>query len=339
MRPSITNAANHTGNQRPSRHLPPLARLPIITRPITAETLESFLSRLANGNALSTTTWPLNQRKNPEFIAMLEQLTGHDRRRLVCALPELRTPTTLSEFPHLHQAASHRAGRRPACTYCAAAVARRRETATIFATHDQLICHRHQRWLGTSMLACTAAQQFSVRECPAIAQANKRHRRLIRQWGRTAVHWRFDDAVRAFHYWQGWPIVDNDPNIAHRRQALGINVKQPPISPHNVASWYPSAVELTSLMLSQDVAIKQTGKVTIEIIERGRDHIARHVVLDHRPEGAWDPYLRALRDRTPFSPTQEAGVPSEYSGFVASGWFAHPKKSEILPCCVRRGPV
>lgn len=48
-----------------------LARLPIATRPMTGETLESYLSRLAGCNALPISAWPLNQRKNPEFTAML----------------------------------------------------------------------------------------------------------------------------------------------------------------------------------------------------------------------------------------------------------------------------
>lgn len=285
-----------------------LARLPIITRPITAETLQSYLSRLAGCNALPISAWPLNQRKNPEFTAILEQLTGRTRRHLVSALPELRTPPALAEFPHLHDTVSPSATTRPACTYCVAAIAGRGRRATVFATHDQLICHRHQRWLGSQTLACLAAQQFSLHRCPAVMHANVRHRRLIRRWGRIAVHWRFDDALNAFHSWGRWLIVDNDPDIAQRRKALNINDAPPPMSPRNVASWYPNAVELTALLLSQTEDIKRTGRVTLDIVKRGSDHIAGHVVHNHRPAGSFDPYLRALHT-TPLGPTREVGLP------------------------------
>lgn len=308
MHPIITHAANPIGNRLAAQHRRPLARLPIVTKPITAETLASFLSRLANCNALRTSTWPLNQRKNPEFVGMLERLTGRDRRHLACALPELRTATTLAELPYLHQAVSSRAGTRPACGYCVAAIAGCDVGATVFATHDQLVCHRHQRWLGNGVLACTSAQQFSLRSCPTIAHASVRHRRLIRRWGRTAVHWRFDDALNAFHSWGRWSFIYDDPGIARRRKALNINTEQPRMSPRNVAAWYPNAVELTSILLSQTEAIKQAGRVTLDIVERGSDHIARHVVRDLRPEGAHDPYLRAL-GTTPVGPTREVGLP------------------------------
>lgn len=145
---------------------------------------------------------------------------GRSRRPLVSALPELRTPTVLAEFPHLHDTVSPSATPRPACTYCVATIAGRGRRATVFATHDQLICHRHQRWLGNGALTCSAAQQFSPRSCPTIVRANVRHQRLIRRWGHTAVHWRFADALNAFHSWGRWPIVHNDPGIAQRRRPL-----------------------------------------------------------------------------------------------------------------------
>jgi hypothetical protein len=58
-------------------------------------------------------------------------------------------------------------------------------------------------------------------------------------------------------------------------------------------AWYPNAIELTALLLPQTQHIKGKGRVTSDTVERGSDHIARHVVHDHRPAGAFDPYLRA----------------------------------------------
>lgn len=78
-----------------------------------------------------------------------------------------------------------------------------------------------------------------------------------------------------------------------------MNVWRPLMSPRNVASWYPNAIELTALLLQQTEDINRAGRVTLDIVERGSDHIARQVVHNHRPEGAFDPYLRALQI-TPF---------------------------------------
>jgi hypothetical protein len=307
MQPTTTPNAAPNLLGWPVEYDRPLPRLPIVTRPITGETLESYLFRLFNHNALPISAWPLNQRKNPDFIAMLEQLTGHTCRQLVCALPELRTPATLAKFPHLRDTASPRAPRRPACTYCVAAIDGQGKHAMVFATHDQLICRRHRRWLGSGTLVCTAEQQFSLTNCPAIMRANARHRRLIQQWARADVCWRFDDALTAIRSWSRWPIVDHDPSIAQRRKALNINIEQPPLSPLNIASCYPNAIELTSLLLQQTADIKQAGRITLDTVERGIDHISHHVVLNHHPEGARNPYLKALKN-TPFGSTAEVGL-------------------------------
>jgi hypothetical protein len=133
-----------------------------------------------------------------------------------------------------------------------------------------------------------------------------RHKRLIRRWGRPAVRWRFDDALNALHAWSRWPRVYDDPAIARRREIFNANTEQPRLSPHSVACWYPNAVELTSLLLIQTEAIKHAGKLTLDIVEHGIEHIARYVVRGLRPDGAFDPYLRALAT-APFEPTCEVG--------------------------------
>lgn len=65
------------------------------------------------------------------------------------------------------------------------------------------------------------------------------------------------------------------------------------------------AVELTALFLRQTEDIEQAGRVTQGIVERGLDHVYRHVVQNLRPEGAFDPYLRAL-GATLLAPAREA---------------------------------
>lgn len=99
----------------------------------------------------------------------------------------------------------------------------------------------------------------------------------------------------------------------HRRPLARLPIVTEPITAEtlgarNVASWYPNAVELTALLLSQTEDIKRTGRVTLDSVERGSDHIARHVVRNHRPEGAYDPLSACTRHHTGGANTAVAGA-------------------------------
>jgi hypothetical protein len=282
------------------------ARLPIVAKPLKAETLSSYLSRLAQRNRLSPTGWPQNAAKDPAFTTVLMSLTGFSERQLVSALPQMRTPKTLANYRYLIGTVSASASIRPACQFCVAAAGGRGEHAEVFRTHDQLICRRHRRWLGRPGLS-TTDEQFSLDRCTGILDANTRHRRLIRNWGRQAARVRFEDSICAFQVWRRWSRVTSDPGIEARHQALGINADEWPMTPRDVASWYPNTVELTALLLQQTHAIAREGRITLDIVEAGIDYVATYVVRGLRPAGAWDPYLRALRRAWP-GPAAEVEV-------------------------------
>ena len=166
---------------------------------------------------------------------------------------------------------------------------------SVFATHDDLVCVRHQRWLGCGPLKCIASEQFALTACPGLFVAHRLHQTLIRRWGRQVVRARFYDAVDALSRWRQWNIVTSDPGVAHRRAALSIDDNEPPYTPKDFASWYPNIVALTELFVWQDDAIKRTGLRDRNVLENGLQYVSHHVVQGLRPSGVWDPYLCARR--------------------------------------------
>ena len=102
-----------------------------------------------------------------------------------------------------------------------------------------------------------------------------------------------------------WPCSTS--RISRPRQALHVDLDGPLWSPRKVASWYPNAVELTHMLPQQDKEIRQAGRVTLDIVDRRIEHVSRHVVLNLRPAGTDDPYLRAV-NTTPFGSPSEVGL-------------------------------
>lgn len=140
-------------------------RLPIIFAPLTGETLTSYLSRLTTANYLQR-TWLPKLAKEPGFTRQLSALTGYTEHQLVCALPALRTAATLRTWPHLIGQVSARAPSRPACTDCVVARTGGNANVNVFASHEQLVCVRHQRWVGTGDLPCPRPHQFRSGHAP-----------------------------------------------------------------------------------------------------------------------------------------------------------------------------
>ena len=156
-----------------------LPRLPIVFAPLAGETLTSYLRRLTTANYLQR-SWLPKSAKDPGFTRQLSALTCYTEHQLVGALPELRTPATLHAWPHLIGQVSARAPTRPACTTCVVARTGGNADVRVFASHEQLVCMRHRRWVGTGDLPCPRPHQFSIGTCPDITAANRAHRALIR---------------------------------------------------------------------------------------------------------------------------------------------------------------
>lgn len=267
--------------------------LPIPLSPIESETLRSYLRRLTDTNLLKPQHL-FSLSRQPKFLDTLRDRTGLTERQLVSALPEVRSSATLERWPHLIGRPSAKAGTRPACTHC---IVRRlgREgcTITVFASHEQLVCHTHRRWLGSAELKCPAPNQFSVARCPDIAVANRKHRVLIQKWGREFVRASFADAVACMSTWARWSVVTQATDISHRWAQLGVREDLTPLEPPEIAAWYPNAVAITEIILAQNHRYSTAGSMSQDIINDG---IARlqGVIAGLLPSGAWDPFRRAI---------------------------------------------
>ena len=269
-------------------------RLPLPISPMGSETLNSYLRRVTDGNLLRP-GWLSQLSRQPHFVADLTELTGLTERGLVTALPELRTPQAIERWPHLVGHVSKQAGIRSACTSCTAARTRSRAQAmTVFASHEQVLCTVHQQWTGSSELQCAPHQQFSIRTCPDIADANREHLRLIRRWGRGSAYSCFTAAVTCLSMWSGWPAVSRAPDIKQRRERLDIPHDAPPLTPRQVAAWYPSAVALTDIIVSlRHEDQKRERSLAANVVAKGLVQL-RNVVPSLSPSGASDPFRQAL---------------------------------------------
>lgn len=260
---------------------------------MTAETLHSYLDRVTDQNFLRPGLLR-DLAKGAGFAATLSTLTGYSKRHLVFALPELRTPASMRMYPQLAGEVSSCAGKRPACQQCVAARLGTDERVTVFASHEQLICPTHRRWLGNGALKCPRPHQFSIEACPEITAANLQHKRMITNWGRGPTHASFLDAVTCLSTWSRWPIVMNAPDIRQRWDSLGITDETPPLSPAEIAAWYPNAVSLTRLILIQRQEIKNARKMNRDIAITSVERLRREIIEGLATSGAFDPYRYAL---------------------------------------------
>lgn len=269
-------------------------RLPLPVSPMGSETLNSYLRRVTERNLLRT-GWLSQLSRQPHFVADLIELTGLTERGLVTALPELRNLQVLQRWPHLVGRASKQAGIRYACTHCVATRTRSRAQAvTVFASHEQVLCTVHQQWTGSSELKCAPHEQFSVRTCPDIADANRAHLGLIRRWGRGSAYSCFTAAVTCFSMWSGWPAVSRAPDIKQRRERLDIPHDAPPLTPRQVAAWYPSAVALTEIIVSlRHEGPKRGRSSAAKVVAKGLVQL-HNVVPGLSPSGASDPFRQAI---------------------------------------------
>lgn len=292
-----------------------IRRLLVPVKPMPAETLNSYLQRLTEGNHLLP-GWLPTLAKKPGFLLKLTVLTGYSDHQLVAMLPELRSPFHLRHWPHLVGQPSACAGTRAPCGHCQAArLGSTNAAVSVFSTHEQVICHRHQRWVGTHHIKCTIHEQFSIASCPEIAIANNHHTLLIGRWGRGPTRAAFDDAIQCMMTWSRWPTVVADPDIQRRWRLFGVTEDTPPLRPREMAALYPNAVALTELILTLRHRISRARRMTAKIATTSVELLSTTVIAGLTPGGAGDPFRQALTDVRP-EPATEAESSSEQ---------AHPK--------------
>ncbi|WP_131812760.1 hypothetical protein, partial [Mycolicibacterium conceptionense] len=281
---------------------------------MTAETLHSYLGRVTDQNLLRPGMLR-DLSKGRGFATTLSTLTGYSKRHLVFSLPELRTPASLRAYPQLAGEVSSCAGKRPACQQCVAARLGTDDCVTVFASHEQLICPTHSRWLGNGSLKCPRPHQFSIAACPEIIAANLQHKRIISRWGRGPTHASFLDAVTCLSRWSRWPVVMTASDIRGRWERLDITDESPPLSPAEIAAWYPNAVSLTRVILAQRREIKTARGMTRNIATASVERLRREVVEGLATSGAFDPYRYAITsDRIEPDSEVEAPAPPRPGG-------------------------
>ena len=163
----------------------PARRLPVWVPLVRAETLDSYLGRLATANHLDPgqlrAHLGMRTRRAPPDLDRLAAMTGHPAHRLAGVLADARPLPGRSRLaPLIGRLACHR------CT------ARRGITGDVYcADVDQRVCRRHRRWLGGPL--DNTAYQYDLNALPEVLRAQRRHYRLLHRHGadhgRMAIYW------------------------------------------------------------------------------------------------------------------------------------------------------
>lgn len=276
---------------------------------MTAETLHSYLGRLSERNLLRS-FWARDLMHAPDLAAALSEATRLPERHLVSALPELRTASSIKQLPYLAGQVSATAGTRPACSHCTTArIGAHPPSVEVFARHEDLVCDKHSRWIGSSELKVPVHQQFAIHGCPDITAANRKHRHMIKQWGRPAVATGFHWAAICLTKWARWREVINAPDTAQRWRTLGVTHDSRPCEPKEIAAWYPNAVALTAIIVPHHRWPIAPGRSRKEIVADSLTQLQR-VIPGIAPSGAGDPFRQAIFATRLFSGSAESGSTS-----------------------------
>lgn len=221
--------------------------LPRYVRPFHAETLASYLNRLAYANRLD----PKALRR---YIAE-SRLSGPvpvDRLAIVSGVPAIALEGAIADLDgrglastnYYRSIAIHPQLSGPACQLCAAARGITQQV-TCWKPPEKVICLRHRRWTGSG----STSIQPSLHGQPDILEANRRHLRLVRRFGRDEVTMGFEIADEICRQWRDQR--EHDEEFARRLSIFhGPDWQLSPSDPTVAAAAYPQVVALTRLITS-----------------------------------------------------------------------------------------
>jgi hypothetical protein len=260
-----------------------ISPLPRRVRPIFNETIDSYLLRIANANHLhpldvrSMITGRSRHESKPSPIPAhrLAQLTGITERTLSLALPELAAATD-QPLPLGGRPSPEAAVTRPACLRCIGGrPAAPWDAPQVWSLHEDAICCISHR--------CLYGQPSrSLTLVPEVFLANRRHKRLIRRYGRESVRAAFNDASRFTRQFPAAVLA-----FEARMDALyGPDWQFRQDDPRHVVATYPETVELTRMFASpywnhlildghmpdDEVSWAELDTVRFTIIERSPGH-------------------------------------------------------------------
>lgn len=257
-------------------------QLPIAVPLVRAETISSYLNRIAKANHLN----PLhlasclstdNRRITRPDPDRLDLLTGHPAERLTSLIVGLDPSRSRMKSPVGTLA----------CRRCMAQRGIVHDVRRV--TPDLLLCQRHRRWTGD--VEIPSAKQYDLTPVPDVVCAQRRHHHLLRLHG-GSFRVTFQDAKHIHHRWTergDWP----GPRT--RRLGAYFDLQQWRIPPHHPImdmANYPETVALAALLASDRwsaLAVSsrpQDGKrFELEVTKRLR--IPYEWYTAHDPLGRW----------------------------------------------------
>ncbi|MDI5975852.1 TniQ family protein [Amycolatopsis magusensis] len=268
-----------------------LRPLPRRVSPLQDETTSSYVGRLADVNHLSwldlanyirpNLSRKVRQRLDVS-LAALATITGIPPVHLAHALPEIRGQFTRPGSLHIVGRSTTREPNRtcPPCRRCSATKnIDRRSLVTVWARQDQNVCLHHQLWIGQGVQR--AEDQLHVADLPEIAQAQIRHRNLIRRHGHQRVEYFYSDAQKVID-WSSNPSSDTARSERKRYLFAREQATRLPWS-YDYAAYYPEVVGVLSVLASpywRCMAISENPADQ----ERFYRQIARNGLTNGKPE-------------------------------------------------------
>lgn len=282
----------------PTDPLTPHRPLPRPVPPVPAETLDSYLRRLAVANRLDPDALRAHltrdtRRRARVPLDALARVSGQRPTALRHALPEL-DPTRLR--PTLRGPRPHGTVRRR-CRSCTRARGHR-EDAWCWSDDHDVICLRHLRWTGDGHDWVLGEAQPDLRRQPDILAAHRRHHRLIRRHGHDATTAAFQKARHICHQWHRRGDHEQD---LRRLMSLFHGPTWRVLAADSTvqAASYPQIVALTRLLVSPFWRAKayQDWPEPVEFLCELRRTVAPdyHWTI-HRSYGAYEPLVELIID-------------------------------------------
>jgi hypothetical protein len=227
-----------------------LARLPVPVAPARYETVASYLTRVSATQGMpARELWePISvvrtgTNRRDVLVERLAALVGRPRAHLARALPELRDPAPdWAAWRHQPQ---------PGCPRCDA----RHDAGAVqhLLPHHRYVCIRHRYWIGPPDAGQRATWlEPDVPEFDDIAQAQRRHLRLLRRHGTGAT---FDAVLTGFlicgHLWDdhtGWHHAVDRWNSRAAALIPDSTVHRTFSASRIFAATYPEAITIASLI-------------------------------------------------------------------------------------------
>lgn len=275
--------------------------LPRPVTPVLNETIESYLHRLAAANRLDATALRIHitgskRKAAPVPLATLALLSGQRPEALRYAILELSTGEELATM-NIGSRPRPGGSERRRCLLCTRA---RGHCADVWcwSHHDDVICLRHLRWIGDGSDHSDAGQP-DLSGQPDILRANRRHRGLIRRYGRSTATTAFREARYICRRWHDRGDHQHD---FQRLMGLFHGHKWRIAASHPTvhAASYPQIVELTRLLATPFWRAKaqQHWPEPKEFIDETRRTVApRFRWILNQPHGVfYDPLVELIAD-------------------------------------------